>query len=311
MQRLIFKIASPRKQVPTMPGPTLVLEQDMWNDYSFQTQYHLSYHAATPDGNVDARLIGAVKILRRGQTSADGLQLNEDFPSLDENFCSVGQSLDYYERLRELGEVGRHIMKALRDVVALPELIEQFRDEEGWGISLFRDQKDKGNRFRFLATGLVNGHYEKAPEDQQSFTFSMSGWESPLVVNTISGESATLWSPKTLPERVNILVGRNGSGKSTLLARLARVAFGSPSERAAPPLRDLGKLEPEGIGFLRVVTVAFSPFDSFKLPGSDDKIGSRLPRICSEVLGDLASLASGILSRRPFKRKQKISRLNR
>ena len=265
-----FKVVPPRTKNVTVVRPRFVLEQDNWNDYSFHTQYLLFYYAETREGSEDVTLIGAVKILRIGQKSTDGLLINSDFESLDDQFCSVGQSLDYYERIRELGEVGTRVMGALRDVVSMPELVEKFGKEEGWKTSLFRDQSDEGARFLFLAEGLVSGHYAKAPEDQQSFTFTVVGWQSPLVVDTKSGER---WSfvENCLPERVNILVGRNGTGKSTLLARLARVGFSSPAERAEPPIKNLGKLEPEGVGFPRVVTVAFSPFDSFKLPGSDDR----------------------------------------
>lgn len=270
MQRITFKVVPARTKKVSVVPPSFVLEQDDWNDYSFQTLYHLSYHAATSNGSVEEALIGPVKILRGGQTEADGLLVATDFEYLDEEFCSVGQSLDYYERLRELGEVGKLTLAALRDVVAMPELVDKFNKERGWAKSLFRDQGDEGERFRFLATGLVNGHYAKAPADQQSFTFTVSGWQSPVVVDTRSGEQLD-FTKNRLPERVNVLVGRNGSGKSTLLARLARVAFGSPSDRVEPPLNNLGKLEPEGVGFSRIVTVAFSPFDSFKLPGSDDR----------------------------------------
>lgn len=265
-----FKVVPPRTKGVTAAPPAFVLEQDNWNDYSFQTQYHLSYYAPSSAGAVEVTSLGPVKILRRGQTKADGLLVKSDFQALDSQFCSVGQSLDYYERARELGEVGRAALEALRDVVANPTLVSEFETEEGWATSLFRDQRDKGEKFRYLAAGLVSGHYLKAPEDKQAFAFHVEGWQAPVSFDTSSGEAWDFESPR-LPERVNVLVGRNGSGKSTLLARLARVAYGSPSERTERPLKQLGKLSPEGVGFPRIVTVAFSPFDSFKIPGSDDR----------------------------------------
>lgn len=265
-----FKVVPPKTKGVSVVPPAFVLEQDNWNDYSFQTQYHLSYHAPTTDGGVEITSLGPVKILRRGQTKADGLLVQSDFHALDSQFCSVGQSLDYYERARELGAVGRTALEALRDVVASPQLVAEFEAEDGWATSLYRDQQDKGKKFRLLATGLVNGDYLKAPEDQQSFSFHVKGWQEPVSFDTTSGEPWDFESTR-LPDRVNVLVGRNGSGKSTLLARLARVAYGSPSERAERPLKNLGKLSPEGVGFPRIVTVAFSPFDSFKIPGSDDR----------------------------------------
>jgi predicted ATPase len=269
MQPLLFTVVQPRTRV-SIVGPGFVLEQDNWNDHSFRTQYILSYHGPLPTGHSDLVHIGPVKILRRGQTKNDGLQISSNFGELGDDFCSVGDSLDYYERLRQLGDIGVNGLRLLRDVVALPQLCQEFFTETGWAISLFRDQKDQGERFRLLASGLVSGHYLKVPEDQQSFTFRMSGWSTVLNVSTASDEPFS-YAGKALPERINVVVGRNGSGKSTLLARLARVAFGSPSEREHAPLSNLGNLEPKGIGYPRIVTVAFSPFDCFKLPGSDDR----------------------------------------
>ncbi len=111
------------------------------------------------------------------------------------------------------------------------------------------------------------------PHKSMRFSFELAGWLSKAEFNFGAPESAE-WvfnSTQILPQRIAVLVGRNGSGKSTLLARLARVAFGTLEERSKIPLSDLGVLEPEGVGFPRIITVTFSPFDSFKLPGSDNR----------------------------------------
>lgn len=90
---MIVRIFPPRRgDVPPFDTP-FALQQDNWNDYSFQTLYHL-YHRH-PDPGTAPTLIGAVKILRRGQTESDGIQINQPFERLGENFCSVGRSLDY------------------------------------------------------------------------------------------------------------------------------------------------------------------------------------------------------------------------
>lgn len=263
----IFRVVPRKSKLATPSQPTLVLEQDNWNDYSFQTLYHLSYFGPDAGGLYEETLIGPVKILRAGQTPVDGIQIQTDFDRLGPNFCSVGSSLDYYERIAALGELGVAILEALRDVVHKPELIDQFENEAGWATSLFRDQGDSGEQFRYLATGIMVGHYSKAPADQQPFDFHMAGWAQPVSVDTTSGGSGFPWHESVLPERVNVIVGRNGSGKSTLLARLARVAYGSTTERAGPILKRLGQISPPDVGFPRVITVAFSPFDSFILPG--------------------------------------------
>ena len=44
--------------------------RDRWNDYSFQTQYHLYYHHPEED----AVFVGTLCILRLGQTPEDGIR---------------------------------------------------------------------------------------------------------------------------------------------------------------------------------------------------------------------------------------------
>ena len=60
-------IFPPKRETPRQLGSTFALQQDNWNDYSFQTLYHLYYQ---PDNSEAATLIGPVKILRRGQTAS-------------------------------------------------------------------------------------------------------------------------------------------------------------------------------------------------------------------------------------------------
>ncbi|BDB27307.1 AAA family ATPase [Cupriavidus sp. P-10] len=271
MENKRFKIRKPRGARPKAGFPTFVLEQDNWNDHSFRTQYHLSYFDINASGSIEETLLGPVKILKRGQTAADGLLLSADFDKLDEDFCSVGQSLDYYERINALGEKRKiEVLSALRDVVHSPALVAQFEHEAGWSTSLFRDHNDDGTSFMTLARGLITGIYARTPAEDMSFSFAMPTWQAPVDFAFDAPADDFLSSP-LLPERIAVLVGRNGSGKSTLLARLARVAFGTLEERAKGPLADLGRLEPPGVGFPRIITVAFSPFDSFKLPGSDSR----------------------------------------
>ncbi|WP_275271939.1 AAA family ATPase [Limnobacter sp. P1] len=267
MKPIMFHVVKPRTRIDATTAPDFILAQDDWNDYSFRTLYHLSYFECK-DGKREETLIGPVKILKRGQKKGDGISIHNDFDRLGDEFCSVGDSLDYYERLSALGALGEEILRLLRDVVQSPELVQDFKDETGWGKSLFRDQQDAGSNFRYLADGIVQGHYSAEPIDQQPFSFQMPGWLSAVNIDTKS-ETDDFFRKSILPERVNVLVGRNGSGKSTLLSRLARVAFASTTERVAQPLSNLGTMLPAGVGFPRVITIAFSPFDNFKLPGTD------------------------------------------
>ena len=116
---------------------TFALKQDDWNDYDFQTLYHL-YHRQTAS-NSSSTMIGPVKILRRGQTESDGILINIPLNTLMRTSAQSARSLDYYQRLNEISRNDRDdILSDLRDVVAQPELQAEFRDEPGWSTSLFR-----------------------------------------------------------------------------------------------------------------------------------------------------------------------------
>ncbi len=263
-----FHVRKPKSPLSLDQVPGFILMQDNWNDYSFQTQYQLYYL----DGINEPVFIDSVKILKKGQIAADTLQLNDDFEKLTDQFCSIGQSLDYYERLSSLGvEIRDKVLLSLRDIVKSPDIIPVFENEEGWSVSLFRDyKKEYADEFIALAKALLSQDYTKVAAEDLEFRFHMTGWENPISFDFTSPKIG-IPSPfnqraQTLPSRIVALIGRNGSGKSTFLARLARVSHASVKDRTKK-LKELGRIEPEGIGFPRIITFSYSAFDSFHLPG--------------------------------------------
>lgn len=276
---MAIAITPPSRQLLKRMDSRFALQQDDWNDYSFKTLYHL--HFRHGDDPADVTYVGGVKILRRGQ-KADGTRLIEKpFNKLSEMWISVGTSLDYYQRMNELPPARRKaIMDALNDAVAHPELVSRFEDEDGWKTSLFRDNPD-WRGFLADASALFEGNFSALADIEETFSYTPAGAEEPIEFDFGSPEPSGYWGPyrrlgprqrKTLlPNRIMVLVGRNGSGKSTLLSRLAHVAFASPQERATRPLKALGILRPASIGFMRVITISYSAFDSFVVPGLDAK----------------------------------------
>ncbi len=251
------------------------LQQDGWNDYSFHTLYHLYYRKG--GSNTDAVYIGPVKILRRGQTDRDPILIQDSFDSLSEEFVSVGNSLEYYQRLNEIPRADRNvILDALNDAVVHPHLITRFQDEPGWETSVFRNNRD-WRPYMVDAQILVEGNFGALPDIEQSFGYTPVGSEEKINFDFSAPKPAGYFGPyrflgprhknTLLPERIIVLIGRNGSGKSTLLSRLAHLAFASPPDRATERLKNLGQLSPSSIGFMRVITISYSAFDSFVVPG--------------------------------------------
>ena len=264
-----FSVVPPRRQGGSLKADAShTLMQDFWDDFGFKTQYHLYVR------EFGSEPVGAVKILKKGQGYNSNPLIERDFDSLDDDFVSVGGSLDYYQNLARLGVIHRNqILDALRDVSRHPELQSQFEPEEGWANSLFRYNSDAAG-FLNLARALTESDYTSLPSDGFKFSFSVTGWERALTFDfgyIPPGPTLPFLFPGSIapkfPGRLIALIGRNGSGKSTLLARLARVAYGTATQRSASVFAELGTIEPSGIGFTRIITVSYSAFDSFTLPG--------------------------------------------
>lgn len=253
------------------------LQKDNWNDYSFQTLYGLYYKPEETESEIV--FIGSVKILRRGQVATDPLQVNDPFDHLGSEFCSVGTSLDYYERLSNIRPSDRYeVVTALNDVIANSQLSVEFMTELGWKTSLFRDNFE-WERFLDDATAVYYKTSGQLPDIAAAFSFRPSEASDELNLNFDAPEPQTYSGPYRrvgpsrkevlLPRRTVALIGRNGSGKSTLLARLAHVAFASKDARMTKSIHAMGVLTPGDLNFFRIITVSYSAFDNFTVPGLD------------------------------------------
>ncbi|WP_339486847.1 ATP-binding protein [Pseudomonas sp. RL_5y_Pfl2_70] len=248
--------------------PTFVLKKDIWNDYSYRTQYHL-YLQGSPADKTEDTFIGTVKILFIGQTGDGKSFIHSDFQKLPENAVSVGQSLDYYQRLSVLQpHIRDSILIALNDVAFDSKRKRDFDHLEGWRHSLFR-YLPAIDDYLTTANAVLTRNYTAIPVTGFKFTFHPADWEEPILFDFTSAPSLLPFPPNVhpLPSRIITLIGRNGSGKSTLLARLARVAHGTTKNRELGIFNKLGTIEPISIGFPRIITVSYSAFDNFTLPG--------------------------------------------
>ncbi|MER8481655.1 ATP-binding protein [Mesorhizobium sp. M0815] len=270
---MAISVLPPSRQGVQSFATKFALQQDRWNDFSFMTLYHLYYQV---EGSPPT-LIGPVKILRRGQTTQDGILITEPFDRLPPDFGSVGSSLDYYQRLNEIaGEDRDEILGSLNDVVANSQLEPLFSQEEGWRISLFRDNPEPEG-FLSDARQIHSRNASEVPDLHLSFTFHPAGWAAPIQLYFDAPSPLFYFGPTRelgpskrkvlLPRRVMVLIGRNGSGKSTFLSRIARVAFASPSDRTWPQLTAVGVFDPPSIGFMRIIAVSYSAFENFSVPG--------------------------------------------
>ena len=235
-----------------------------WNDQGYKTQYSL-FHLGNPD-SMKREYIGSVKILKINQKANFEHVLVNDFESLDDSFISLGQTLDYYQRIAELPpQIGQQLLTSLNDTINNPELKKPFVFSPGWHESIFREVSDPGE-FSKLATSILNKNFKSLTSNNLEFSFKMSDWDSEISFK-FGNEELEPRASAILTNRIISIIGRNGSGKSTLLSRIARVAHASEDDRQDPSLAKLGTITPPSIGFPRIITISYSPFDSFKVPG--------------------------------------------
>ncbi|MEX2952159.1 hypothetical protein AB4K01_13280 [Serratia fonticola] len=244
----------------------MILQQDDWNDFSFITKYHL-YLTTKITRAEKIEYAGTVKIIKKGQSESDWhLVETGELAGLNNDFCSIGQSLDYYGRLAELGvDICNEILTLLRDINTFDYVLQGFKNERSWEKSIMRDLNDDDDIFT-LPKFFIKNEFSSIPSIDMKFSFSYSGMINPLSFYFDSEQYGFFKSDK-LPCRMSVVVGRNGCGKSTTLARLSKVAYSSTQNRKKDIIKGIGEILPEGLGFPKVINLSYSAFDSFQIPG--------------------------------------------
>lgn len=245
-----FYVRMPGERFPkNVEFPCFIVEKDTWEDFGYQTLFSLKYYASRRD----LRTIGEVKIMEEGKNITE---LPPTFTSLGEQFCSLGQTSDYYKNLQNLGSNYRNYLWPLRDVTSNAEIYSRYKDTRAFEKSLLR--------FSEANTTLREGIAAFSPEynhripfaalERISFTFytSLKRAKQPHSIDFIFGAS------KTLCKRINVIIGKNGTGKTQYLTRLANSLSGWKPED--------GYFEPERPYFRRVLAISYSPFDDFEKP---------------------------------------------
>ena len=240
--------------------PYVILINDNWDDFHFNTLFHPVVHLH------QGRTLNLrnVKILTHNQ-ELGRTEIAQQFDSLDDSYCSLGQELAYYESLLTLPEaIMKDYLASLKDAAADPAIRARFQNHLGFRNSLLR----WGPAQRALADAPalldIDGHIADG-DDKPSFTFKTKFGANRFGINfrycQVDG----------LPGRMNAIIGYNGTGKTQLLANLAWVAKAESVLRETDAMaNDYGSLDPLDIRFGGVVAISYSAFDTFRVPSSPD-----------------------------------------
>jgi len=235
---------SQSKAVKTYPH--FYLQHDKWDDYHHRTTFGLLYL----ESKFNSSKIGALKIMKR-ETRITADVLPDTFTVLPEDFCSLGQEVDYYTNMVSFFPSNyQSILLALRDIGLYPKIHEEFEDDEIYKTSLirFNEPEQLARTIRFQLGG-----YE--PGDWYKFTYE---YQLPFAKEPL-GITFNFETEGPVKHRVFALIGKNGSGKTQTLSTLASELSKTNSEKLYPRKPLYGK----------VFTVSYSIFDHFQIPSSD------------------------------------------
>ena len=235
----------------------IVIYDDRWDDYHYRTTFHVTYfnfagHRIT---------LGDVKIYYykydRKRTDDFGKAVSDvierRIKQLNDNFCSLGQTLLYYQRLKEFCPADyRDILKRLNDIAVDPDLRERFINEDGVQMSLLRSSsaekalRDAATFLKFNRLSQKNisfGYYAKVPYDEDRVRLFFDFKKS-----------------ENLPYRINALIGKNGVGKTQILSCLAESLSGLTSDKAEKEKAFQGNRP----AIDKVISISYSAFDEFR-----------------------------------------------
>lgn len=248
---MLIEFIPRRTLIPNRPVGTLVLQEDAWDDFSYKTLFQA--YLFTHVGRID---LGDVKICCENQSGRVPLGTFVGMtrvPHLEPQFCSLGQSLEYYDKINELDlSIADEYYEAMRDCAVNKEIYERFRNYDVFKLSLLRVST--------ASEVLDKMHRRSVLKFEMGFSSHGYTTSDPLVFD---------FEPyKDLPHRINVIVGENGVGKTKILSDLAMLMSKMGAWRSDDTTESLvnDAWLSERPSFYRVIAVSFNAFDSFRIP---------------------------------------------
>lgn len=248
---------------------TCFLVRNAWDDFGFKTLFEVVLF-----DEVGTRYdLGTVRIIRDGMGTGNVEMPEGLFRSLDDRYCSIGSSRDYY---LEVSKLPVHLrtshLKALYDGVAYPEVFDRFRGQRALRASLLRDVSIRDVTHNFPR--ILHGYADPTPYSfQYEFPSEPGGPGTERCVFQVIPDSRP-------PTNIHVLIGRNGVGKTRLLAGMADHLMENDLGQIGIRGQFIFDTEEARQGeFLNLVIVSFSAFDRFDpIPtGAQERTETTMP----------------------------------
>lgn len=240
--------------------PCLLLVYDKgWNDYKQHTLFDVFFYQ-----NQEKRhYIGKTKLIIKRELLPENWDFDQDLyiteylqDEIDElsvDYCSLGQSADYYRNLSRCVSDTNQLLSllwSLKDVAAYPTLQDLFENEPLWDNSLIRDNEAE-SMLRIGRLVLSN----QPTDGRQAFTYRFRphyGEIETIPTNiTFDFDETSLF-----PRRIFALIGKNGCGKTQLLSSIPQnIKYKNPNSF-------VGRIP----SFSKIIAVSNSYYDTFEIP---------------------------------------------
>lgn len=241
---------------------SLFLIDDNWDDFGYKTRFKLYY----VDQRGKSHEIGPLKITYKGYRAdsamaqyyyrkpADRLFYGES--KLFAEFCSLGESLEYYENLwRNFPDEKEHniILKMLRDAATDDAIYNEFRNDESFKRSLLRESSS----YKALTEARMLRLPIGTNCDNKDLRFTYAFYAPYLNQYSKPIQIRFDFSKNELPYRIHVLVGKNGTGKTQLLNAMAESLSGITGSDVYDNCGFIGERPVVD----RVISMSYSAFD--------------------------------------------------
>jgi ABC-type cobalamin/Fe3+-siderophores transport system ATPase subunit len=206
---------------PTYPGehPSIVLNDDSWDDYGFRTTFHATLFLS----ETQELSLGRVKVLKFGLEEG-GTPLPQRCDGLSADFASLGANIEYYEALASTS-VGEEVLAAMRDLATNDEIHDRAKNEPAFEASLLRMAPARNALNAIRASRTL-----PFPEEEASApTGDQTGDEEEAAVAELPDDSPPMQA--VAEEIVEYLQTR----PATVTERLELVAAARKAEASAAP----------------------------------------------------------------------------
>lgn len=248
------------------------VETDYWNDYGYCTTYHL--HASKRLTGEKTQYLGAMSIMRAGQTVQDANLLGQmfsssggDFNQLPKDLFMMSFSLELFKGVSLLLKSKEDRMLFLRSLNVMFDsshpMYETVKYQDCFKNSVLRNSTmDSFVLKKAKQIMLDEAVFYDLEQQAIEVTYQNAKTSIHLDFRCPNGVS----SIDDVPYGMVAFIGHNGCGKSTLLYDLASLIYTPPTQRFL--LKDAIQMSPSDVGTTKLMMFSYSAFDNFRFPGN-------------------------------------------